>query len=150
MTIALVPVMREPSRRALDLYAAAQLLSMTSWAWAVRRCPDLPREERLAYFLGFSLTCWSVSLVATAAGYYLSDSLPPLVRLGLVFLNPVYFVVVLLGDTRNRLFALALAFGGATGPLFHLVDPQWSVLLAGVIGGSAAYAVHRGMSRRHA
>ena len=39
-------------------------------------------------------------------GYYLAGSFPPIVRLGLVFLNPVYFLVVLIGEARS-LYAYA-------------------------------------------
>jgi predicted branched-subunit amino acid permease len=91
-----------------------------------------------------------VSLVATAAGYYLAGSFPPLVRLGFVFLNVVYFVVLLVGDARNALAVSALVCGALAGPLLHLVNPQWSVVLSGVIGGSAAYFVQRFVGRRRA
>src|SRR6185369_2795283 len=101
----------DSGRNRIAVYAAAQLVSMTSWAWTMRRCIEMPREERLSYFVGFAGTCWSVCLVATAAGYYLAGSFPPLLQLGFAFLNPVYFVVLLIGDARTKLAACAIACG---------------------------------------
>lgn len=148
MSISLLPVVRDSASSRASLYAAAQFLAMTSWAWTMRRCTDLPREVRLAYFIGFAGTCWAVGTIATAAGYFLAGSFPPLLRLGFVFLNPVYFVVLLIGDARTTLAAVALACGAVAGPLLHLVNPQWSVMLGGLLGGTAAYVIQRMLKRR--
>lgn len=150
MAIALMPVVRDPDRPRASIYAAAQFVAMTSWAWTMRRCTDMPREVRLSYFTGFAGTCWLVGIIATAAGYYLAGSFSPLMRLGFVFLSPVYFVVLLIGDARTTLAVAALACGAVAGPLLHLVDPQWSVLLSGLIGGTAAYLIQRALGSRRA
>lgn len=143
MTIALVPVVRGPASSRVALYGAAQLLAMTTWAWTMRHSIDMPRPVRLSYYLGFAATCWAVSIAATVMGYYLAGSFPPIVRLGLVFLNPVYFLVLLVGEARTRLAAIALVCGALAGPFMHLIDPQWSVVLAGVAGGTVAYWIQR-------
>ena len=106
----------------------------------MRRCPELPQEQRLPWFVGFALTNWVACLVSTAVGYQLAESLPPLVRQGLVFVGPLYFVLILTGETRTRHGVLALACGAVAGPLIYLAAPQWSVLLGGLIGGTVAWA----------
>jgi len=123
---------------------------MTSWAVCMRRCPELPRAERLPYLAGFSLTCIVVGMIAGAVGYLVAGAIPPAVQFALLFLAPVYFFVMLVGEARSRLAAIALACGGPAGPLFHLVTPQWSVLLAGVAGGTVAYGIHTMLERRNA
>lgn len=148
MTISLMPVMRDTGRSRATVYVAAWWLSMTTWAWMMRRCADIPPQDRLAYFIGFSVTCWSVCILATATGYYLAGAFPPLMRLGFVFLNAVYFVVILVGDSRTALAVSALVCGAIAGPLLHLVNPQWSVLLSGLIGGTAAYLIQRQLRGR--
>lgn len=82
MTLALVPVVRGPASSCVRLYGAAQLLAMTTWAWTMRHSIAMPREIRLSYYLGFAATCWAVSIAATALGYYLAGTFPPIVRLG--------------------------------------------------------------------
>lgn len=142
-TMSLLPVLRHGRHGRLRLYAIAHLVSMTTWAVAMRRCPELPREQRAPYFVGFALVCIAASVASCPVGFYLSGAFHPLVRLGFVFLTPVYFFVILIGDVRTRLAAVALACGGLAGPLFHLLSPQWSVLLSGFAGGSLAYLILR-------
>lgn len=146
-TMSLLPVLHREGHGRLRLYAIAHFVSMTTWAVAMRRCPDLPREQRAPYFVGFALVCIAVSVASCPVGYYLSGAFPPLVRLGFVFLTPIYFFVILIGDVRTRLAAVALACGALAGPLLHLVSAQWSVLLSGFTGGSAAYLILRRMRR---
>ena len=143
MTVALLPMLHLPGRPAWRIYAAVHLLAMTGWAASMRRCPELPQEQRLPWFVGFALTNWAVCLVSTAVGYLLAESMPPLVRQGLVFVGPLYFVLILTGETRTRHGVTALACGAVVGPLIYLVEPQWSVLLGGLIGGTLAWAFLR-------
>jgi predicted branched-subunit amino acid permease len=154
MAVSLMPVMRDRRYSRTTVYTAAQLLAMTSWAWTMRRCADMPREARLAYFIGFAGACWVVGVIATAVGYFMAGSFSPLMRMGFIFLNPVYFVVLLIGDARTPLAIASLIGGAIAGPLLHLLNPQWSVLLGGVVGGTAAYFVERALrhakARRHA
>lgn len=147
MTVALLPMLRSPDRVSWRLYAAVHLLAMTGWAASMRRCPELPLEQRLPWFVGFALTNWVACIVFTVIGYGLAESLPPLVRQGLVFIGPLYFVLILTGETRTRHGAVALACGAVAGPLIHLATPQWSVLLGGLIGGTLAWGLVRGMQR---
>ena len=143
MTMSLMPLIRDPRYGKATVYFAAQLISMIGWTMAMRRCPDLPFEQRLPYLIGFQLVCISVAAVSAATGHLLAGGLPPLVRLGLVFLAPVYFLMILIGDLRTRLAAMAVACGALAGPLLFIVDPQWSVVAAGMIGGTVAYALQR-------
>jgi predicted branched-subunit amino acid permease len=143
MGVALMPLMRTPGAGTWRLYLAAHLLAMTGWAACVRRFPDLPQAQRLAWFAGFAFTNWLACLAATAAGYGLADSMPPLVRKGLVFVGPLYFLLILTGETRTRQGIVALACGAVAGPLIHLASPQWSVMLGGLVGGTLAWLIVR-------
>lgn len=145
MAMTLMPVIGDERHARWKLYLAAHFVSMTSWAVGMRRCEALPREDRLPYLLAFSVTCWSACLVTGAIGYIAGGLLPPAVRLGCVFLTPVYFLCMLVGDARTRLSRIALACGAVSGPLFYRVDPQWGLLLAGLVAGTLAYAVHRAL-----
>jgi predicted branched-subunit amino acid permease len=144
MTLTLLPVLREGPAPRWRYYAAAHFIAMTSWAIGMRRCPELPRGERLAYFFGFSLTCWILSVMTGIVGFFIGGSMPQPVRIAFVFLTPLYFLVMLVGEMR-RATATALVCGAVCGPLFYLANPQWSVPLAGVVGGTLAYAAQRAL-----
>lgn len=143
MTVTLMPVVRQPGQAAWQLYVAAQLLAMTGWAASLRRFPDLQPTQRLPWFVGFALTNWVVCLAATVTGYLLADAMPALVRQGLVFVGPLYFLLILTGEARTPQGIVALACGAVVGPLIHLASPQWSVMLGGLVGGTVAWALTR-------
>lgn len=141
MTLMLMPEMRDPRHRPWKYYLVAQLLSLSGWTMAVARFPDIPRSQRLAWFCGFTLVLMATSALSTAAGYLGADRLPPLVRLALVFMVPMYYLLILVGAVRDRTAALGLACGAVAGPLAYYATPEWSVLLGGLVGGTAAYLI---------
>jgi predicted branched-subunit amino acid permease len=150
MTVTLMPLLRARGHARWAYYLAAQGLSMSSWMVCMRRCPDMPREERLAYLFGLSATLIMVGAGASAAGFLIADIIPAIMKIGLVFLAPMYFFVFLIVEVRSRLAAIAIACGGAAEPLFHAMAPQWSLLLTGFLGGSVAFAIHKTLGRRRA
>lgn len=148
MTAALLPALRHPRWRGWHYYLVGHFVAMTGWAVAMRRCPQMPPEERLPYFLGFAVMLWLACAGGTVLGFYLSHLFSERVTLGLVFLNPMYFVLILTGETRSRLGVAALLCGATAGPLLHLLVPQWSLILGGLLGGTAAFLFLEA-SRKH-
>ena len=69
--------------------------------------------------------------------------LPPAVSLALVFLNPVYFLLLLLEETTRPSRLVALVAGAVLGPALHLVNPDWGLLIAGLAAGTLAFLVER-------
>jgi predicted branched-subunit amino acid permease len=143
MTVMLMPEMRDPRHPRWKYYVAAQLLSLSGWTMAVARFPAIARNERLAWFYGFTLVLISASALSTAAGYLGADRLPPLAKLALIVMVPLYYLLILTGAVRDRVAVLGLACGALAGPLAYLATPQWSVLLGGLAGGSFAYLILR-------
>lgn len=139
MTLTLMPMMRHARYRGWHYLVAAQLLSLTGWAMAMARFPDIDTARRLPWFFGFTLVCVLASTAATALGYAVADAITPLIKIGLVFLAPTYYLLILLGSVRDRATAYALACGAAAGPVAFVYAPEWGVLIAGLGGGTIAY-----------
>jgi predicted branched-subunit amino acid permease len=139
MTVMLMPELRDPRHRPWKYYVLAQLLSLSGWTMAVARFPDLPREQRLPWLYGFALVLMAASALSTAAGYLGADQLSPVARLALVFMVPMYYLLILTGAVRERIAAVGLACGAVAGPLAWLLSPEWSVVIAGLAGGTLAY-----------
>ncbi|MEQ8964304.1 MAG: AzlC family ABC transporter permease [Azospirillaceae bacterium] len=152
MTISLMPWLRARGRPRWQYFAAAHLVAVTGWVHALRHVPAMAERDRLPYFAGFSLTLWGASLSATAGGFVLAGAVPPSVSLGLVFFNPIYFMLVLGADaqTAGRARAWALGAGALAGPLFHRIDPDWGLLATGLVAGTAAFLADRLVPRRGA
>jgi predicted branched-subunit amino acid permease len=142
MTLSLMPLLHGSGRRRAVIYLSAHLITLTGWAAAMRRCPSLPHAQRLPYFIGFSLTCWLTATACTLAGYWAAAVLPGLLKQAFVFLNPLYFLLILSGDVRERPWLLALGAGAVAGPILYLAIPKWSILLSGAVGGTVAFFAH--------
>jgi len=147
MTVSLLPMTVHERHPRWRYYLAAQLLSITSWTMAMVRFDAMAVRDRLPWLMGFGATCLAASSVATAAGYLVADALTPLAKLGLVFVAPMYYLLVMLMGARARPAALAIAGGAVAGPIAWSVSPDWSVLAAGLAGGTFAWGVERELRR---
>lgn len=142
MTLTLMPLMRGGSRRRRlwQFLLAAQLVSMTTWAVAMRRFEEMEPEARWHYFLGFSAVCIGSAMLFALIGQLLIGALPPLARYGLALLTPLYFFVTLVGEARTRMAVAALLCGAGVALALHVYAPAWSLFGAGFIGGTVAWA----------
>lgn len=148
MTVVLMPLLREIPRPKPHYYAAAQFVSMTGWAWAMAKFPSIPPERRLGYFFGFTTTLVSAGAAATTFGFIAGDLLPPMAKLAFVFMSPMYFLLLMAGGPNDARGYLAIVLGACAGPIAHSFSPQWSVIVAGFVGGTLAYLGHRALRRR--
>ncbi len=143
MTVVLVPQLRAPDTAPWKIYLAAHFIAVTGWALAMRQCPSMAPERRLPFFYGTTLTLWMMSLGGTALGFILAGTLPYHVTLGLVFMNPIYFMLVFASDLRHRARTIAMGLGAVAGPLLHFLTPDWGLLITGLVAGSLAFALDR-------
>ncbi len=143
MTVVLVPWLRGERVPIWLLYLSAHFIAVTGWAQAMRVCPKIPEAERMPYFLGCAVMLWLITLCCTYVGYELAGVIPSALALGLVFLNPIYFMLVFASDLGNRGKVLALSFGAVAGPLLHVASPDWGLLLTGLLAGSLAFFAAR-------
>lgn len=150
MTVAMLPLLRQSGVRTWHLYGLAHFIAVTTWVLVMLRGPEMPPEQRLPYFWGGVAMVIPAALTGTTVGYVVAGAVPPQVTHGLIFLNPVFFMLVLLVDLRQRVRAYALLFGAMLGPLLHALTPTWGLLLAGVVGGSAAFLADRALGARGA
>lgn len=143
MAVTLSPVIHVDGRPRWRLYLAAHFVAITAWAMTMLRGPAMPRGERLSFFVGFAVVLWLASLFGTALGFGLTGDLPRSVAVALVFINPIYFLLLFFVPPGSRSRWASLGFGVVLGPLFQAVSPGWGLLLAGIVGGTLAFAVTR-------
>lgn len=139
MVMTLMPIIDDRRYPRWSYYCAAHVIAITGWVAAMRVCPLLPQDQRLPYFAGFTGTLWISTLGATAIGFVLASAVPAYVTLGLVFINPIYFMLVFAADLRHRGRTLALIFGALAGPPLYLWSPDWCLVIAGISAGTLAF-----------
>ena len=150
MTVAMLPLLRQSGRPIWQLYVQAHFIAVTTWVLVMLRGPEMPPDQRLPYFWGGVTMVIPAALLGTTLGYVAAGAVPVQVTQGLIFLNPVFFMLVLLVDLRQQSRAYALLLGAGLGPVLHALTPTWGLLIAGLIGGTAAFFGDRMLASRGA
>ena len=150
MTMALIPEIRAPKSKTWHLLLVSNMVAITAWVHTLQKAPEIPREGRLPYFAGFAGTMMVATTTAASIVHQLAASLPVFAMAGLYFLTPLYFASSIWNTARFRAEHVALVLGFALGPVFAWKFPEANILLAGLVGGIAAYAFHRIVGARAA
>ena len=149
MCLTLFPQFPQKQRSSF-YYLVVHFVAMTAWAVSMRDFPKMKPEDRLSYFTGFAFVCWAVSTPATVLGYMLAGQVPSYINLGLVFINPLFFLLTFT-EVKPRANRMAILLGGPIGLLSYLWFPDYSLLIAGLFGGTIAYMVDKHFrNRQHA
>lgn len=143
MVVSLMPEMRTEQTRPWVLYLLSHFVAVTSWVLAMEKLRDVPREMRTVYYGGLGGTLVLVNMGVVGVVYVLAGSLPPAISAGLLLLTPIYFLTSLWGSARERASHYAMVFGLVLGPLLHILTPGFDLLIAGVVGGGAAFLIFR-------
>jgi predicted branched-subunit amino acid permease len=146
MTVTLFPQL-DPKDRNRKLYGAVHLVAMTAWAISMKEFHTIETKYRFNYFLGLGIICWFISIPGTILGYYLAGMVPTFITLGLVFINPLFFLLTFteVKPWGNR---MAIVLGCFLGPAFFLLHRDSSLLTTGLVAGTIAYLFDRKVLRK--
>ena len=147
MAVSFIPLMRSGVRSFGWMFLLVQFMSINSWAAGLRTFPHIPVNMRQRYYIIFVAICMTSALIGTAIGFFSIAAMPRPLALGLIFLNPLFFAV-LLAVSRSRPALLSLTVGAPLGPVFHMLSPDWGLLATGVIGGTLAFWVDQRLSEK--
>jgi predicted branched-subunit amino acid permease len=143
MVVALLPLLRGPDTRLRELLLPTHFTSVSMWVESQRLLPAIPQERRIAFCNGLSVGYMGTAVTFGFAGYYLAAGLPPLYAGTLLFLTPMSFLISTARNARMMIDRLALVLGLVVGSVFTAMHVDLDLMWTGVVGGSAAYAVHR-------
>jgi predicted branched-subunit amino acid permease len=141
MVVTLFPQFHRRDRNPL-LYLWVHMLAMTAWAVSMREFPSIAAKHRLSFFLGLALPCWLISPLGTVLGYFVAGWVPAAVTLGLVFINPLFFLLTFT-EVKPWANRIAIGLGCLFGPAFYVLDANSSLLLTGLVAGTLAYFIDR-------
>ncbi|OCP17225.1 AzlC family ABC transporter permease [Ensifer sp. LC163] len=148
MVAALIPELRTSRTPTWLLLFLSHFVAITAWVFAMEKVQAVPRDKRVAFFAGFGITLVVANMVLVAIVYHFVANFPPIVAGCLFFLTPIYFLASIWHSARHPVVYIALLFGLLAGPLFYWLAPEFDILLAGVGGGTLAWAVERLRRRR--
>lgn len=149
MTIAIMPYLRRPGQSLVEQMLLAHPVAATVWIENMRHLPGMEPNARVAFFAGYSVACVSLSTVMTGIGFVLVGALPLPLAAGLLCIAPIYFTIAMVAGARQIGEWLAIGFGLGLAPLATLtVGPDFDLIVAGLLGGTLAYAADRFVRRR--
>lgn len=142
MAVSLAPILTAGDRR--RLLPAVPFIAVTPWAAAMRTLPSIERSLRVSWFLGFGMTSWVVAGTAALSGFYIAGALGADARAALLFVNPLYYALLLTADLDKPAPRRAVLCGAAAAGLVLVLPPAMALLAAGLLGGTVAFLLGRG------
>jgi predicted branched-subunit amino acid permease len=143
MTVNLVPIIRHPNYSKWKYFIACHFIAVTAWfnMFAVHK--TLKQENKFDYFFGLGGFLWFNSVVCTVLGYYFSSFVTKEILIGMVFLNPMYFLIMTIGNLVEKKLILAVVLAAILSPILYHIVPNWGVLISGVTAGTAGFYFFR-------
>ena len=140
MGVTVTPYLRDHKGRRWLEVIAMHFVAVTAWIEAHQRLGPLPPHLRLWHFIGFGFTFMMFTAISAAIGFLIAGSVPVALTAALLFFTPAYFTLSMMQSSRASSDLIAIALGMAIGPLVYLVAPDLDLLVAGLVGGTIAYA----------
>lgn len=122
----------------------AHLMTDQSYALSVTRFntrPEMTKAARLRFYMGNAGLMWIVWAGATAAGYFLGNSIPP--DWSMDFFVPLSFIALLVPSIRECPMAAAALTGGVVVALAWTLPFNMGLFAAAVCGVAAGYLADR-------
>ena len=141
MAVSLFPLMMDESQPKWKYYLSCHFIAVSAWLIMKSNYETIEKKDRVDFWIGIGSATWSVAVLATIIGFYLSEYLNKDMLMGLAILNPIYFTCMMVGAMKTVQVTLSVTLGAILGPIFYFFSPEWSILLGGLVAGSVAYFI---------
>jgi len=143
MTVNITPLIRNSNVSKWKQYLGAHFIAVTSWFNFFSVQKNIKEDEKFNYFVGLGGFLWVNSVVCTVAGYLFSNLVPHEILIALVFINPMYFLVMTVSNLEEKKIICSILVGATLSIFLNDVFPGWSVLIAGVLAGTLGFFTFR-------
>tara|TARA_A100001011_G_C14313711_1_gene846893 strand:- start:1795 stop:2496 length:702 start_codon:yes stop_codon:yes gene_type:complete len=143
MTINLIPIIKNTKTSKWKYFLISHLIAVTAWISMFASYKKIEKDNRFDYFLGLGGSLWISSILFTVLGFICSDFINGKILLGLVFFNPLYFLIMTLSNIKSKKLLLVFILSACLGPLLNYVNSSWSILIAGFISGTLGFFIFR-------
>lgn len=148
MVVSLAPYLSGTRRSVAKELLCAHFVAMTVWVEGLRLLPKMTLHGRVPFVLGLGNGLVVFSLLGTATGYLMAGELPERLAVGLLFLTPISFSILMVRGAKEPTDWLALALGFFTTPFVAGMSGGMDLMISGLGGGTLAYLAGRLMRRR--
>ena len=141
MAVSLFPLMMDENQPKWKYYLSCHFIAVSAWLIMKSNYENIEKKDRVDFWIGLGSATWSVAVISTIIGFYISDYLNKDMLMGLAILNPIYFTCMMVGAMKTTQITLSVILGSILGPVFYFFSPEGSILLGGLLGGSLAYFI---------
>ena len=141
MAVSLFPLMMHKSQPKWKYYFSCHFIAISAWLIMKSNYKNILKQHRIDFWIGIGSATWSIAVIGTLIGFFLSDYLNKDILMGLAIINPVYFLCMMIGASKTFQIITSIILGTILGPVFYFFSPEWSILLGGVAGGTIAYLI---------
>ena len=141
MAVSLFPLMMDENQPKWKYYLSCHFIAVSAWLIMKSNYETIEKKDRVDFWIGIGSATWSVAVISTILGFYLSDYLNKDMLMGLAILNPIYFTCMMVGAMKTIQITLSVSLGAILGPVFYFFSPEWSILLGGLLAGSIAFLI---------
>lgn len=143
MTVNITPVIRNQNIPKWKQYLTSHFIAVTSWFNMFAVHQNIKQEDKFDYFVGLGGFLWANSVVCTIAGYLFSNVVSHEILVGMVFINPMYFLIMTVSNLKEKMMICSVLLGASLSIILNSVIPGWSVLVAGILAGSIGYILFK-------
>jgi len=141
MAVSLFPLMMHDDQPKWKYYLSCHFIAVSAWLIMKSNYENIEKKDRVDFWIGIGSATWSVAVLATILGFYISDYLNKDMLMGLAILNPIYFTCMMVGAMKTIQVSLSVILGAVLGPVFYFFSPEWSILLGGLLAGTFAFFI---------
>lgn len=139
LTIATIPLLRKATGAKPSHFVLAQLNSVTSFVRLGDFAAGVPNiEARRAFFTAFTLGTFVVGTAGTIVGFTLADNLPATGVQALVFVTPLYLLLLTARSPKSQIQLSVLA-GCLLVPTFYAWIGGLGIVVGGLVAGTLVF-----------
>ena len=139
MAVSMFPLLKSNKQPKWKYYLSCHFLAVSSWLIMKKDYRTITEEFRIDFWIGIGTATWSIAIISTVFGFFVSDYLSKDMMIGLAIVNPIYFFCMLIGSIKNIAIGTSVILGTILGPAFYLISPEWCILYGGVSAGIIAF-----------
>src|SRR6056300_852305 len=92
MAVSLFPIMMHEDQPKWKYYLSCHFIAISAWLIMRSNYQEIEKKYRVDFWIGIGTATWTVSIIGTILGFYLSEYLNKDMLMGLAILNPIYFI----------------------------------------------------------
>ena len=99
-------------------------MAITNWAQLSYKQSTYEPHQLLTYYKGFSAVVFVCGITGTMIGYFLNDLLPPHILRLVIYITPLY-ILLLLANAQQTINRIAGLFGASLSPFIYLIGGEY-------------------------